>query len=94
MMGWETGWGDDDYVVMDIAEGNETPAGVGERLVGLINIERSTAERRFMWSINTSPFPAPIPHNGLAATLDEAKRDFKKRYLEMKAQGAKFGNDG
>jgi hypothetical protein len=39
--------------------------------------------------VNTSPFPAPPPNNGLAPTLEEAKQQFKQRYLEMKAQGVR-----
>jgi hypothetical protein len=43
----------------------------------------------WIWSVNTSPFPAPPPNNGLAPTLEEAKQQFKQHYLEMKAQGVR-----
>jgi hypothetical protein len=46
------------------------------------------------WSVNTSPFPAPPPNNGLAYSLDEAKEQFKQRYEEMKAQGVRPFSDG
>jgi hypothetical protein len=36
--------------------------------------------------VNTSPFPAPPPNNGLAKSLEEAKQQFKQRYEEMKDQ--------
>jgi hypothetical protein len=39
--------------------------------------------------VNASPVPAPPPHNGLAKSLEEAKQQFKQRYEEMKAQGAR-----
>jgi hypothetical protein len=38
------------------------------------------------WSVNTWPFPAPPPNNGLAKSLEEAKQ---QRYEEMKAQGVR-----
>jgi hypothetical protein len=41
----------------------------------------------WIWSVNTSPFPAPPPNNRVAPTLDEAKAEFKARYEEMKAAG-------
>jgi hypothetical protein len=42
-----------------------------------------------VWSVNTSPVPAPPPNNGLAKSLEEAKQQFKQRYEEMKAQGVR-----
>jgi hypothetical protein len=39
--------------------------------------------------VNTSPFPAPPPDNGLAKSLDQAKQPFKKRYEEMMTQGVR-----
>jgi hypothetical protein len=78
-MGWEDA--KDDYVVLD-----------GERSVG--RIYREHGEARWFWSVNTSPFPAPPPNNGLAKSLEEAKQQFKQRYEEMKAQGVRPFSDG
>jgi hypothetical protein len=74
-----TGWEDakDDYVILDDA-GNS----VGR-------IHKDTTSPRWIWSVNTSPYPAPPPNNGLAPTLEEAKQQFKVRYEEMKAQGVR-----
>jgi hypothetical protein len=52
-------------------------------------IVKDASSPRWIWSVNTSPFPAPPPHNGLAPTLEEAKQQFNQRYLEMKAQGVR-----
>jgi hypothetical protein len=38
---------------------------------------------------NTSPYPAPVPHNGVTTTLDAAKQEFRTRYEEMKRMGMK-----
>jgi hypothetical protein len=73
-MGWENA--KDGYAVPD-----------GEKTVGRIYRERS--EDRWLWSVNTSPFPAPPPNNGLTSSLEEAKQRFKERYEEMKAQGVR-----
>jgi hypothetical protein len=43
--------------------------------------------------VNTSPFPALPPNNGLAKYLEEAKQHFKLRYEEMKAQGVRPFSD-
>jgi hypothetical protein len=78
-MGWENA--KDDYVILD-----------GDRSVG--RIYREHGEARWFWSVNTSPYPAPPPNNGLAKSLEEAKQHFKLRYEEMKAQGVKpFSGD-
>jgi hypothetical protein len=66
----------DDYAVMD-----------GDRSVG--RIYKDATAPRWIWSVNTSPFPAPPPNNGLAKSLEEAKHQFKERYEEMKAQGVR-----
>ena len=80
LMGWGDDWGEDDYVVLD----------QGQR-VGRIYKERH-GDRPWCWSLNTSPYPAPPPHNGVAKTLDAAKQDFKARYEEMKRMGVRpFG---
>jgi hypothetical protein len=76
LMGWGDHWGDDDYVILD-----------GERSVG--RIHKDTTSPRWIWSVNTSPFPCPPPNNGVAPTLDEAKTAFKERYLELKALGVR-----
>jgi hypothetical protein len=34
-------------------------------------------ELEWHWSIITSPFPAPPPHNGMAKTLDAARKNSK-----------------
>jgi hypothetical protein len=67
------GWPDakDDYVVLD-----------DERSIGRIHKDTT-----WFWSVNTSPFLAPPPNNGLAKSLEEAKQQFKRRYEEMTAQG-------
>ncbi len=72
------GWDDakDDYVVLDRGKS------VGR-------IYKVHSEARWSWSVNTSPFPAPPPNNGLAGSREEAKQQFKQRYEEMKAQGVR-----
>jgi hypothetical protein len=74
-MGWEDA--KDDYAVLD-----------DEKSVGRIYKE-AHGDPRWCWSINTSPYPAPAPHNGVAATLDAAKQEFKTRYEEMKRMGVR-----
>jgi hypothetical protein len=61
-MGWEDA--KDDYVVLD-----------GEKSIG--RIHKDTTCPRWIWSVNTSPYPAPPPNNGLAPTLEEAKQHSK-----------------
>jgi hypothetical protein len=78
-MGWEDA--KDDYAILD-----------GDKTVGRIYRER--AEERWLWSVNTSPYPAPPPNNGLTRSLEEAKQQFKARYLELKAQGVRPFSDG
>jgi hypothetical protein len=77
LMGWSDHWGDDDYVVLDQG-----------RSVGRIYKEIH-GEARWCWSINTSPYPAPPPHNGVTTTLDAAKQEFRTRYEEMKRMGVR-----
>jgi hypothetical protein len=74
-MGWEEA--KDDYIILD-----------GDMSVGRIYKEVH-GEARWFWSVNTGPYPAPPPNNGLAKTLEEAKQQFKERYEEMKAAGVK-----
>jgi hypothetical protein len=77
-MGWEDV--KDDYVVLD-----------REKSVGR-TYKEIHGELEWQWSINTSPYPAPPPHNGVTKTLDAAKQEFKTRYEEMKRMGVRpFG---
>jgi hypothetical protein len=63
-----------------------------ERPVGRIYKEAIHGELEWHWSINTSPYPAPPPHNGATTTLAAAKQEFKTRYEEMKRMGVRpFG---
>jgi hypothetical protein len=48
---------------------------------------------KWFWSVNTSPFPAPPPNNGIAKSLEEAKHQFKQRYEEMNARGVRPSSD-
>jgi len=77
LMGWGEHWGEDDYVVLDRGQS-----------VGRIHKELH-ADPRWCWSINTSPFPAPPPYNGVTKTLDAAKQELKSRYEEMKRMGVR-----
>jgi hypothetical protein len=81
IMGYTPGWPQDDYVVLD-----------EDRSVGRIHGVTIHGELKWHWSINTGPYPAPPPHNGVASTLEDAKQAFKIRYEEMKRAGVKpFG---
>jgi hypothetical protein len=76
------GWEDtkNDYVVLD-----------RDQSVGRIYKEHNG---KWVWSVNTSPYPAPSPSNGVANSLEEAKQQFKQRYEEMKSQGVRpFSGD-
>jgi hypothetical protein len=64
-------WGEDDYVVLD-----------ADRVVGRIYPETIHGEPRWLWFLQTGP--APPPNSGMAASLEEAKAAFKKRYAEVK----------
>jgi hypothetical protein len=78
LMGWSTDWTPDDYVVLD-----------QDRPVGHIFKEAIQGELEWYWSIDTSPYPAPPPHNGMAKTLEDVKQAFKTRYEEMKRMGVR-----
>jgi hypothetical protein len=65
LMRWGDHWGDDDYLVVD-----------QRRSVGRIYKE-GHRDTRWCWSINTSPYPTPPPHNGVTTTFDAAKQEFK-----------------
>jgi hypothetical protein len=51
--------------------------------------ENYTGDARWCWSINTSPYPVPPLHYGVAITLDAAKQEFRTRYEEMKRMGVR-----
>jgi hypothetical protein len=42
---------------------------------------------RWIWSVNTSPFPAPPPNNGLAPTLEDAKQQGLQRHHADRPMG-------
>jgi hypothetical protein len=63
LMGWGDHWGKDDFVILDR----------DRKSVGRIH-EDTTHDARWIWSVNTSPYPAPAPHNGLAPTLESSQR--------------------
>ena len=78
LMGYVTGWSPDDYAVLDDG-----------RSVGRIHTKTIHGEPKWLWSINTSPYPAPPPHTGMADTLEDAKQAFKVRYEERKRMGVR-----
>jgi hypothetical protein len=58
--------------------------------MGRPHLQRVNSRRtECYWSINTTPYPAPPPHNGLANTLEDATQAFKTRYEEMNRMGAR-----
>jgi hypothetical protein len=70
--GWNPDiWGDDDHCILD-----------GERVVGRIYLELIHGERKWLWFLQTEA--TPPPNWGTADTLEEAKAEFKARYLEVK----------
>ena len=70
--GWNPDiWGDDDYCILD-----------GERDVGRIYPEQFHGERKWLWFLQVEP--APPPNRGMCDTLEEAKAEFKARYLQVK----------
>jgi hypothetical protein len=75
LVGWGGHWGDDDYVVLDQG-----------RSVGRI-YEEMHGDPRWCWSINTSPYPAPPPHNGVTKT--RSKAGIQTRYEELKRMGVR-----
>jgi hypothetical protein len=52
--------------------------------VGRLYKEAIDDEFEWHWSINTSPYPAPPPHNGMTKTLEDESQALKIRYEEMK----------
>lgn len=66
-------FGDDDYSVID-----------GEACVGRIYPEMIHGEPKWRWFLQT--VPAPPPSSGVAATLQEAKAEFKRRHAEVRGR--------
>jgi hypothetical protein len=71
--GRDQGWADTDYAVLD-----------NKRVVGRIYYEVLIGEPKWRWFLNTSPYPAPLPHNGVENSLEEAKQAFKRRCEQVK----------
>jgi hypothetical protein len=70
--GWDPKiWSHDDDCILD-----------GDRDVGRIYPGFSHGERKWLWFLQTEP--APPPNRGMTDTLEEAKAEFKKRYIEIK----------
>jgi len=72
--GWNPDiWREADWCILD-----------ADRVVGRIYSETFNAELRWMWFLQT--VPAPPPNQGMAASLEDAKAVFKRRYLEVKGR--------
>jgi hypothetical protein len=80
-MGWEDA--KDDYVVLD-----------GEKSVGRVYKEHGA---KWFWSVNTSPYPAPPPNNGLAKSLEPIGRgraaSSKKSETEISNETPEISNE-
>lgn len=63
-------WSDDDYAV------------VNEELVGRIYRQQVQGDIKWLWFLQT--VPAPLPNQGIADTLDEAKAALTSRYEQVK----------
>ena len=63
-------WSDDDYAV------------VNEELVGRIYRQQVQGDIKWLWFLQT--VPAPLPNQGIADTLDEAKTALTSRYEQVK----------
>ena len=63
-------WSDDDYAVVD------------EKLVGRIYRQQVQGDIKWLWFLQT--VPAPLPNQGIADTLDEAKTALTSRYEQVK----------
>jgi hypothetical protein len=76
--GWDTrNRSDDDYVVVD------------DTIVGRIYREMILGKLKWRWFLQCIPEegpgkPIPLPNQGMADTLDEAKAAFAKRYEEVR----------
>jgi hypothetical protein len=65
---------ENDYAIVD--------PDINKRL-GRIYLEMILGEPKWLWFLQTEP--APLPNSGKADTLDEAKTQFKQRYLQVRA---------
>ena len=63
-------WSDDDYAVVD------------EKLVGRIYRQQVQGDIKWLWFLQT--VPAPLPNQGIADTLDEARATLSSRYEQVK----------
>ena len=63
------GWSEDDYAVID-----------GQTRVGRISSELIHGRLSWLWFLQIE---AARPTQGMAATLEEAKADFERRYAEI-----------
>jgi hypothetical protein len=55
----------------------------GETCVGRIYPEMIHGEPKWRWFLQTEP--APAPNSGVTGSLEEAKAQFKRRYIEVKS---------
>jgi hypothetical protein len=62
-------WSEDDYAVVD------------ETLIGRIYKLQVEGDLKWLWFLQV--VPAPVPNQGMADTLDEAKAALAKRYQEV-----------
>jgi hypothetical protein len=67
-------WQPDDYAVVD-----------DKAVVGRIRREKLPAGAKWCWFLQTAPI-APPPNSGSAATLAEAKAEFRARYEAVQVQ--------
>ena len=65
-------WSDDDYAVVD------------EKLVGRIYRQPVQDDLKWLWFLQT--VPAPLPDQGIADTLEEAKAALAARYEQVKRE--------
>jgi hypothetical protein len=63
-------WSDDDYAVVD------------EKLVGRIYRQQVQGDIKWLWFLQT--VPAPLPNQGIADTLEEARGALAARYEQVK----------
>jgi hypothetical protein len=63
-------WSEDDYAVVD------------ETLVGRIYRQQVQGDIKWLWFLQV--VPAPVPNQGIANTLEEAKSALAERYEQLK----------
>jgi hypothetical protein len=73
-MGWEDA--KDDYVILD-----------GETSVG--RIHKDTTSPRWIWSVNTSPYPAPPPNNGFGSNTGRSQAAIQSTIRRNEGSGSK-----